>query len=213
MTTTILLSREHLASLASVGYAASTDDVTPTIQTVQITTASNELTAIATDRYVVAEITFEPLSIEGYDTEILIHAPFLLKAAKSFPAKRGQSAPIRITISDEDELGREIEITDYDQSMTSREVKGNYPPVARLFPAELPSDVTFTGWSLSPAKIAQLAKVIPPTATLREIKDEALTFKPTGDDEATGRKHAIQVTRGRHTSLRMLIQPATIYNY
>lgn len=213
MTTTILLSRKHLTSLASVAYAASTDGVTPTIETVHITTVSDELTAIATDRYVVAEITFEPLSIEGDDTEALIHAPFLLKAAKAFPAKRGQSAPIRITISDEDELGREIEITDYDQSMTSREVKGDYPPVARLFPTEIPRDVTFAGWNLSPAKIAQLAKIIPPTTTLRDMKGEPLSFAPTGDDVATGRKHAIQVTRGKYAGLRMLIQPAIIYNY
>lgn len=213
MTTTILIARDHFASLASVGYAASTDDVTPTIETVQISTVSDELTAIATDRYVVAEATFEPLSIEGDDTEILIHAPFLLKAAKTFPAKRGQSTLIRIAISDEDELGREIEITDYDQKMSSREVKGNYPPVARLFPTEIPSDVSFAGWNLSPAKIAQLAKIIPPTTTLRDMKDEPLSFAPTGDDVATGRKHAIQVTRGKYAGLRMLIQPATIYNY
>lgn len=216
MTTTISISREQFASLASVGYAASSDDVTPVIQVVSLSTSHDgRIVALATDRYVIAEATYTPYDVEGDELDnLLIHAPFLLKAAKAFPAKRGNSTPLKITVNDEDEdgLGREIEITDYDTKMTSREVKGNYPPVARLLPDELPKEVNgFTGWALNPAKIAQLAKVIPPTATLREIKDEAMTFHPVGIEE--GRLHPILVKRPKHDGLRMLLQPTRIVNY
>lgn len=216
MTTTISLSREQFASLASVGYAASTDDVTPVIQTVSLSsTHDGRIVALATDRYVIAEAAYTPYDVEGDELDnLLIHAPFLLKAAKSFPAKRGQSTPLKITVSDEDEdgLGREIEITDYDTKMTSREIKGNYPPVARLMPDELPKDVDrFAGWALNPSKIAQLAKVIPPTATARDIRDAAMTFQPVGNEE--GRLHPILVKRPKYDDLRMLLQPTKITNY
>lgn len=119
-------------AVSQVAVAASRDDVTPVITGVQLEVTENSLSMVATDRYRVAVREIEWDSGDRVFTEpvtALVPARTLQEIGKTF----GHSGTISVAITNTDE--REIIAFRADRkTVTSLLIKGNFPPVKRLFP-------------------------------------------------------------------------------
>lgn len=117
-------------AIAQVSLAASKDDVTPVITGVQFEVTENALTLTATDRYRVATRRLDWESEgDGEPLNALVPAKVVVEVGKTF-ASAG-SVKISIVKDGEREL---IAFSDGNRTVTSLLIKGNYPPVGRLFP-------------------------------------------------------------------------------
>lgn len=118
-------------AVAQVAVAASRDDVTPVITGVQLEIVDNRLGLIATDRYRVAvrEIEWDGSIGQSEPSTALVPARTLQEIGKTF----GHNGTIEITlvVKDDREL---IAFTAERKTVTSLLIKGNFPPVRRLFP-------------------------------------------------------------------------------
>ena len=118
-------------AVAQVAVAASRDDVTPVITGVQLEVSSSSLSLVATDRYRVAVREIEWNSDDSITDTItaLVPARTLTEIGKTF----GHSGSISVAITSTDE--RELIAFQADRkTVTSLLIKGNFPPVKRLFP-------------------------------------------------------------------------------
>lgn len=117
-------------AIAQVSVAASKDDVTPVITGVQFEVNENALSLTATDRYRVA--------VRGIDWEntanqpemtALVPAKIVTEVGKTF--SNNGTVQVSIIKNDDREL---VAFTGGNKTVTSLLIKGNYPPVRRLFP-------------------------------------------------------------------------------
>lgn len=117
-------------AIAQVSLAASKDDVTPVITGVQLEVGEDALTLTATDRYRVAtrRIDWEQAG-QSESLSALVPAKVVIEVGKTF-ASSG-IVQIGIVKDGEREL---IAFTGGNKTVTSLLIKGNYPPVGRLFP-------------------------------------------------------------------------------
>ncbi|MFC5337330.1 DNA polymerase III subunit beta [Leucobacter denitrificans] len=117
-------------AVAQVSLAASRDDVTPVITGVQFEVSERVLTLTATDRYRVAtrSLDWEDRGA-GEHLTALVPSKIVTEVGKTFSG----DGEVRITIVKDGE--RElIAFTGGNKTVTSLLIKGNYPPVGRLFP-------------------------------------------------------------------------------
>jgi len=169
-------------AIGQVVVAASREDVTPVITGVNLTLQASGLSLVATDRYRVAvrEIAWDaPFSAAADSTTALVPARTLGEVGKSF----GHAEKISITIvkNGEREL---IAFADGAKTVTSLLIKGNFPPVGRLFPAETPHFAVLSTSELVDA-VRRVQLVLERDAALR------FTFTPAGLTlEALGSEHA-----------------------
>ena len=129
--TGVLPAEDFAAAVAQVTVAASRDDVTPVITGVQLEVGDNSLSLVATDRYRVAvrEIDWDSGNSSAEGTTALIPARTLAEIGKTF----AHSGTVAVTISRGDD--RELIAFSADKkTVTSLLLKGNFPPVKRLFP-------------------------------------------------------------------------------
>lgn len=120
-------------AIAQVSLAASKDDVTPVITGVQFEVDQNSLTLTATDRYRVATRRIDWESRDGGDAlTALVPAKVVVEVGKTF--SNSGTVQIAIVKDDDREL---IAFTGENKTVTSLLIKGNYPPVGRLFPEEV----------------------------------------------------------------------------
>ncbi|CAD5989096.1 DNA polymerase III subunit beta [Agreia sp. COWG] len=127
----ILPADKFAAAVAQVAVAASRDDVTPVITGVQLEVSDNTLSLVATDRYRVAVRNIDWDSGEnGVATaSALVPAKTLQEVGKTF----GNAGTISVSITSTDD--RELIAFRADKkTVTSLLIKGNFPPVKRLFP-------------------------------------------------------------------------------
>ena len=118
-------------AVAQVAVAASRDDVTPVITGVQLEVSTTSLSLVATDRYRVAVREIEWAAGDSITEPItaLVPARTLTEIGKTF----GHSGTISIAITSTDD--RELIAFQADKrTVTSLLIKGNFPPVKRLFP-------------------------------------------------------------------------------
>ncbi|PZQ88992.1 MAG: DNA polymerase III subunit beta [Leifsonia xyli] len=129
--TGVLPAEEFAAAVAQVAVAASRDDVTPVITGVQLEVGDNNLSLVATDRYRVAvrEIDWDSGASSADGTTALVPARTLSEIGKTF-AHSGTIA-VSIVRGDDREL---IAFKADKKTVTSLLIKGNFPPVKRLFP-------------------------------------------------------------------------------
>lgn len=120
-------------AIAQVSLAASKDDVTPVITGVHFEVNENSLTLTATDRYRVAtrRIDWENRSDQG-ELTALVPAKIVTEVGKTF-AGDGQ-VQVSIIKDGEREL---VAFSGGSKTVTSLLIKGNYPPVGRLFPTAI----------------------------------------------------------------------------
>ena len=179
----VVPAEEFSAAVAQVAVAASRDDVTPVITGVQLEVRENSLGLVATDRYRVAvrEIEWDSGTVAG-DTEAvtaLVPARTLQEVGKTF----GHSGTISVAITSRDD--RELIAFSADKkTVTSLLIKGNFPPVRRLFPETVDNYAVMNTADLIEAT-RRVALVLEREAALRySFSGDGLTLEAIGSEQA-----------------------------
>ena len=177
---------EFATAVAQVAVAASRDDVTPVITGVQLEVRQNSLSLVATDRYRVAvrEIEWDGgtvASADASDTAVtaLVPARTLQEVGKTF----GHSGTISVAITSRDD--RELIAFSADRkTVTSLLIKGNFPPVRRLFPDTVDNFAVMNTADLIEAT-RRVALVLEREAALRyTFTADGLTLEAIGSEQA-----------------------------
>ncbi|MEO6943435.1 MAG: DNA polymerase III subunit beta [Lacisediminihabitans sp.] len=180
--TGLLPGEEFATAVAQVAVAASRDDVTPVITGVQLEISQGNLSLIATDRYRVAVRDVEWDSGNSADQETvsaLVPARTLQEVGKTF----GHSATVSVTITrgDEREL---IAFSAGEKTVTSLLIKGNFPPVKRLFPESVENYAVINTAELIEA-VRRVSLVLEREAALRfSFSLEGLVLEAIGSEQA-----------------------------
>ncbi|MEV8024863.1 DNA polymerase III subunit beta [Microbacterium sp. NPDC080220] len=169
-------------AIAQVAFAASRDDVTPVLTGVQLEVTGNELSLVATDRYRVAlrEINFDSGAVAREEaTTALVPARTLTEVGKTF----AHSGDIQISFSGSGD--REIiAFTAGNKTVTSLLIKGNFPPVRRLFPAQTEHYAVVNTAELAEA-VRRVSLVLDRSAPLRfSFSDEGVSMDAAGTEQA-----------------------------
>ena len=173
---------EFSAAVAQVAVAASRDDVTPVITGVQLEVGENSLGLVATDRYRVAvrEIDWDGGNVGAGETmTALVPARTLQEVGKTF----GHSGTISVAITSKDD--RElIAFTADKKTVTSLLIKGNFPPVRRLFPETVEDYAVMNTAELIEAT-RRVSLVLEREAALRfTFNADGLTLEAIGSEHA-----------------------------
>ncbi|HEY2643056.1 MAG TPA: DNA polymerase III subunit beta [Galbitalea sp.] len=168
-------------AVAQVAVAASRDDVTPVITGVQLEVSKTSLSLVATDRYRVAVREIDWTAGEGISDSIsaLVPARTLTEIGKTF----GHSGSISIAITNSDE--RELIAFQADKrTVTSLLIKGNFPPVKRLFPETVDNYAVMNTAELIEAT-RRVSLVLEREAALRfSFSVDGLTLEAIGSEQA-----------------------------
>lgn len=188
---------EFATAVAQVAVAASRDDVTPVITGVQLEVSENSLGLVATDRYRVAvrEIDWDPGSNTGQGTmTALVPARTLQEVGKTF-AHSG-TISISITNTDDREL---IAFTANKKTVTSLLIKGNFPPVRRLFPSNIDNYAVLNTADLIEAT-RRVQLVLEREAALRfTFTQDGLTLEAVGSEQAQAQESIDAILSGTDT--------------
>lgn len=177
-----VLSAELFASAVSqVAVAASRDDVTPVITGVQIEISDSRLSLVATDRYRVAVRDIEWTASDAVTENItaLVPARTLMEIGKTF----GHSGTISIAITSTED--RElIAFQAEKKTVTSLLIKGNFPPVKRLFPEGVDNFAVINTAELIES-VRRVSLVLEREAALRfSFTIDGLTLEAIGSEQA-----------------------------
>jgi DNA polymerase-3 subunit beta len=168
-------------AVAQVAVAASRDDVTPVITGVQLEVSSSSLSLVATDRYRVAVREIEWASDDSITDTItaLVPARTLTEIGKTF----GHSGSISVAITSTDE--RELIAFQADRrTVTSLLIKGNFPPVKRLFPETVDNYAVLNTAELIEAT-RRVSLVLEREAALRfSFTVDGVTLEAIGSEQA-----------------------------
>lgn len=178
----VVPAEDFATAIAQVAFAASRDDVTPVLTGVQLEVTGTQLSLVATDRYRVAlrDIPFDSgIAADESTTTALVPARTLTEVGKTF-AHSGD-----ITVSFSGSGDREIiAFTAGNKTVTSLLIKGNFPPVRRLFPEATEHHAVVNTGELIEA-VRRVALVLDRSAPLR------FTFGPEGVSmDASGTEQA-----------------------
>ncbi len=179
--TGVLSADDFAAAVSQVAVAASRDDVTPVITGVQLEVGDNSLSLVATDRYRVAvrEIDWDSGSSTAAGTTALIPARTLSEIGKTF-AHSGTIA-VSIVHTDDREL---IAFSADKKTVTSLLIKGNFPPVKRLFPEVVDNYAVINTAELIEAT-RRVSLVLEREAALRfTFSIDGLTLEAAGSEQA-----------------------------
>jgi DNA polymerase-3 subunit beta len=168
-------------AVAQVAVAASRDDVTPVITGVQLEVSKTSLSLVATDRYRVAVREIEWAAGDSITDSVtaLVPARTLTEIGKTF----GHSGTISIAITSTDE--RELIAFQADKrTVTSLLIKGNFPPVKRLFPEDVDNYAVMNTAELIEAT-RRVSLVLEREAALRfSFSIDGLTLEAIGSEQA-----------------------------
>jgi DNA polymerase-3 subunit beta len=178
----VLPAESFAAAVSQVAVAASRDDVTPVITGVQLEVSENSLTLVATDRYRVAVREIEWDSGDSSSTETitaLVPARTLQEIGKTF----GHSGTISVAITNTDD--RELIAFSADKkTVTSLLIKGNFPPVKRLFPETVDNFAVINTGELIEA-VRRVSLVLEREAALRfSFTIDGVTLEAIGSEQA-----------------------------
>jgi DNA polymerase-3 subunit beta len=175
------ISGEAFANAVSqIAVAASKDDVTPVLTGVQIEASEKTLSFVATDRYRVALCEAAWNGSKDADGSIaLVPARTLQEVAKTF----GNQGDIQISIAKTDDREM-IAFKANNRSVTSLLLKGNFPPVKSLFPAEIDNYAVVATQDLIDST-RRVSLVLEREAPLRYSFDEGkVSMEATGNETA-----------------------------
>ncbi|GAA3013692.1 DNA polymerase III subunit beta [Microbacterium aurantiacum] len=173
---------DFATAIAQVAFAASRDDVTPVLTGVQLEVSGTHLSLVATDRYRVAlrEIPWDGSgSASDEATTALVPARTLTEVGKTF----SHSGDISIAFSGSGD--REIiAFTAGNKTVTSLLIKGNFPPVRRLFPEQTEHHAVVNTAELAEA-VRRVALVLDRSAPLRfTFTTDAVSMDASGTEQA-----------------------------
>ncbi len=165
-------------AIAQVGFAASRDDVTPVLTGVQLEVSGHNLILVATDRYRVS-LRDVPWDGDAPEQTALVPARTLTEVGKTF----GHAGTIQVSFSGEGD--REIiAFTAGNKTVTSLLIKGNFPPVRRLFPEQTEHYAVVNTADLIEA-VRRVALVLDRAAPLRfTFTSDSVTMDASGSEQA-----------------------------
>ncbi|MBO3661948.1 DNA polymerase III subunit beta [Microbacterium stercoris] len=169
---------DFATAISQVAFAASRDDVTPVLTGVQLEVAGQQLSLVATDRYRVA---LRDIDWDGGQEEAhaLVPARTLTEVGKTF--SHGGNISIAFSGSGDREI---IAFTAGNKTVTSLLIKGNFPPVRRLFPAQTDHYAVVSTADLTEA-VRRVALVLDRSAPLRfSFTTSSVTMDASGGDQA-----------------------------
>lgn len=169
---------DFATAISQVGFAASRDDVTPVLTGVQLEVKQNQLSLVATDRYRVA---LRDIDWDGGQKEAaaLVPARTLQEVGKTF--SHGENISIAFSGSGDREI---IAFTSGNRTVTSLLIKGNFPPVRRLFPEQTDHYAVVNTADFAEA-VRRVALVLDRSAPLRfTFADQSVTMDASGGDQA-----------------------------
>ncbi len=183
-------------AISQVVVAASRDDVTPVITGVQLEVTEQSISLVATDRYRVA-IRDIPWDSDGSgisDATALVPARTLSEVGKTFT--HAQTIRVSIAGAEDREL---ISFAADDKVVTSLLIKGNYPPVKRLFPQTVEDYAVLQTSDLVDA-VRRVALVLEREAALRfTFSVDGLTLEAVGGEQAQASETIDAVLTGSET--------------
>lgn len=165
-------------AISQVAFAASRDDVTPVLTGTQLEVNGLQMSLVATDRYRVS-LRDIPWDGEADGRTALVPARTLQEVGKTF----GHTGTIQIAFSGEGD--REIiAFTAGNKTVTSLLIKGNFPPVRRLFPEDTGHYAVVNTADLAEA-VRRVALVLDRSAPLRfTFSTDHVTMDATGSEHA-----------------------------
>ena len=176
-----LQAEDFAAAISQVAVAASRDDVTPVITGVQLEVSQNSLSLVATDRYRVAvrEIAWDAGNSGVEAATALVPSRTLIEIGKTF----GHSGTVSVAITSSDD--RELIAFQADKkTVTSLLIKGNFPPVKRLFPEVVDNYAVINTAELIEA-VRRVSLVLEREAALRfTFSIEGVTLEAIGSEQA-----------------------------
>ncbi|TXK09590.1 DNA polymerase III subunit beta [Microbacterium hatanonis] len=173
---------DFATAIAQVAFAASRDDVTPVLTGVQLEVSGTRLSLVATDRYRVAlrEIPWDGgTSASDEPTTALVPARTLQEVGKTFA--HGGDISIAFSGSGDREI---IAFTAGNKTVTSLLIKGNFPPVRRLFPEATEHHAVVNTAELAEA-VRRVALVLDRSAPLRfTFTSDGVSMDASGTEQA-----------------------------
>jgi DNA polymerase III subunit beta len=178
-------------AIAQVVVAASRDDVTPVITGVQLEAGPSTISLTATDRYRVAVRELPWQGGDGEATSALVPARTLQEVGRTF-ANAGDVG-IGITRGGDREL---ISFSADRRTVTSLLIKGNFPPVKRLFP-DTSEHFAVIGTAELVEATRRVQLVLEREAALRySFSSEGLTLEAAGSEQAQASEQLDAVLEG-----------------
>ena len=176
--TGVVPAEEFGTAIAQVAFAASRDDVTPVLTGVQLEVAGQNLSLVATDRYRVS-LRDVPWDGEVAEQSALVPARTLTEVGKTF----AHAGNIEVAFSGAGD--REIiAFTAGNKTVTSLLIKGNFPPVRRLFPEQTDHYAVVNTGELIEA-VRRVALVLDRSAPLRfTFSADGVTMDASGSEQA-----------------------------
>ncbi|MBN9172577.1 MAG: DNA polymerase III subunit beta, partial [Microbacterium sp.] len=169
-------------AISQVAFAASRDDVTPVLTGVQLEVTGTQLSLVATDRYRVAlrQIPWDGGAAASDDaTTALVPARTLTEVGKTFA--HGGDISISFSGSGDREI---IAFTSANKTVTSLLIKGNFPPVRRLFPEQTEHHAVVNTADLAEA-VRRVSLVLDRSAPLRfTFTAEGVSMDASGTEQA-----------------------------
>jgi DNA polymerase-3 subunit beta len=173
---------DFATAIAQVAFAASRDDVTPVLTGVQLEVTGTSLSLVATDRYRVAlrEIPWDGgAATTDEATTALVPARTLTEVGKTFA--HGGDISIAFSGSGDREI---IAFTAANKTVTSLLIKGNFPPVRRLFPDQTDHHAVVNTADLSEA-VRRVSLVLDRSAPLRfTFTTDSVSMDASGTEQA-----------------------------
>ncbi|MFH8251794.1 DNA polymerase III subunit beta [Microbacterium sp. B2969] len=173
---------DFATAIAQVAFAASRDDVTPVLTGVQLEVAGTQLSLVATDRYRVAlrEIPWDGGTVASDEsTTALVPARTLTEVGKTFA--HGGNISIAFSGSGDREI---IAFTAGNKTVTSLLIKGNFPPVRRLFPEQTEHHAVVNTAELAEA-VRRVSLVLDRSAPLRfTFTSDSVSMDASGTEQA-----------------------------
>ncbi len=173
---------DFATAIAQVAFAASRDDVTPVLTGVQLEVTGTSLSLVATDRYRVAlrEIPWDGGAATGDEpTTALVPARTLTEVGKTFA--HGGDISIAFSGSGDREI---IAFTAGNKTVTSLLIKGNFPPVRRLFPEQTEHHAVVNTADLTEA-VRRVSLVLDRSAPLRfTFTTDSVSMDASGTEQA-----------------------------
>ena len=172
---------EFAAAVSQVAPAASRDDVTPVITGVLLDISESSVIMMATDRYRVAsrQLAWKSSGVSSEGMQALIPARTLAEIGKTF----SHAGDITITINTggEREL---VAVGSAERTVTTLLIKGSFPPVTKLFPAETPDYAVVSTQDLIDAT-RRVALVLEREAPLRySFTGDGVALEALGGEQA-----------------------------
>lgn len=175
-------SEDFATAIAQVAFAASRDDVTPVLTGVQLEVSGTGLSLVATDRYRVAlrEIPWDGgTSASDEPTTALVPARTLTEVGKTFA--HGGDIAVAFSGSGDREI---IAFTAGNKTVTSLLIKGNFPPVRRLFPEATEHHAVVNTAELAEA-VRRVSLVLDRSAPLRfTFTTDSVSMDASGTEQA-----------------------------